>query len=111
MSALERINNAYLELLSAAVLGDVSGKRIAADLREHSELWSKVYMTDDNSQMWMELMNQDHFTCEALYLLAPSSGILQLMSLANSWAPACMTTRKTAYDVPYHSLILLFKTS
>jgi hypothetical protein len=111
MSALERINNTYLELLSAAVLGDIDGKRIAADLRENSELWSKVYMTDDNSQMWMELMNQDHFTCEALYLLAPSSGILQLMSLANSWAPACMTTRKTAYDVPYHSLILLFKTS
>ena len=110
MSALERINNAYLELLSAAVLGDIDGKRIAADLRANSELWSKVYMTDDNSQMWMELMNQDHFTCEALYLLAPSSGILQLMSLANSWAPACMTTRKTAYEIPYHSLILLFKT-
>lgn len=111
MSALERINNAYLELLGAAVLGDVDGKRIAADLRENSELWSKVYMTDDNSLMWMELMNQDNFTCEALYLLAPSDGILQLMSLANTWAPACMTTRKTAYDVPYHSLILLFKTS
>jgi len=109
MSALERINNAYLELLSAAVLGDVSGKRIAADLRENSELWSKVYMTDDNSLMWMELMNQDHFTCEALYLLAPSDGILQLMALANEWAPTCMTTRKTAYEIPYHSLILLFK--
>ena len=109
MSALEKINNAYLELLSAAVLGDVSGKRIAADLRENSELWSKVYVSDQTSQMWMEMMQQDEFDCEALYLLAPSSGILQLMSLANQWAPTCMTTRKTAYEVPYHSLILLFK--
>jgi len=110
MSALERINNAYLELLSAAVLGDVAGKRIAADLRENSELWSKVYVSEETSQMWMELMNQEEFECQALYLLAPSSGILQLMSLANSWAPTVMTTRKTAYEIPYHSLILLFKT-
>ena len=109
MSALERINNAYLELLSAAVLGDVDGKRIAADLRENSELWSKVYVSDETSQMWMELMHQDEFECSALYLLAPSDGILQLMSLANTWAPTCMTTRKTAYEIPYHSLILLVK--
>ena len=110
MSALETINNAYLELLSAAVLGDVSGSRIAEDLRENSELWSKVYVSDQTSQLWMELMHQEEFECSALYLLAPSSGILQLMSLANTWAPTCMTTRKTAYEVPYHSLILLFKT-
>ena len=109
MSALEKINNAYLELLSAAVLGDVDGKRIAADLRENSELWSKVYVSDESSQMWMELMHQEEFECQALYLLAPSDGILQLMSLANEWAPTCMTTRKTAYEIPYHSLILLFK--
>ena len=109
MSALEKINNAYLELLSAAVLGAVSGKRIAADLRENSELWSKVYVSDQTSQLWMELMHQEEFECEALYLLAPSDGILQLMSLANQWAPTCMTTRKTAYEIPYHSLILLFK--
>jgi hypothetical protein len=109
MSALERINNAHLELLSAAVLGDVSGKRIAADLRENSELWSKVYVSEETSQMWMDLMNQEEFECQALYLLAPSSGILQLMALANEWGPAVMTTRKTAYEIPYHSLILLFK--
>lgn len=109
MSALERINNAYLELLSAAVLGDVSGSRIAEDLRNSPELWSKIYVSDETSQMWMEMMHQDEFQCSALYLLAPSSGILQLMSLANTWAPTCMTTRKTAYEVPYHSLILLFK--
>ena len=109
MSALERINNAYLELLSAAVLGDVTGKRIAADLRENSELWSKVYVSEETSQMWMDLMNQEEFECEAIYLLAPSDGILNLMSLANSWSPTCMTTRKTAYEIPYHSLILLFK--
>ena len=63
MSALEKINNAYLELLSAAVLGDVDGKRIATDLRENSELWSKVYVSDQTSQMWMELMHQDEFQC------------------------------------------------
>ena len=108
MSALEKINNAHLELLSAAVLGDVSGKRIAADLRENSELWSKVYVSDETSQMWMELMHQENFNCEALYLLAPSDGILQLMALANEWGPAVMTTRKTAYEIPYHSLILHF---
>lgn len=109
MSALEKINNAYLELLSAAVLGDVSGKRIAEDLRNSPELWTKFYLSDESTQMWMELMHQEEFECQALYLLAPSSGILQLMSLANQWAPTCMTTRKTAYEVPYHSLILLFK--
>jgi hypothetical protein len=108
MSALERINNAYLELLSAAVLGDVSGKRIAADLRENSELWSKVYVSEETSQMWMELIHQEEFECEALYLLAPSDGILQLMALANEWGPTLMTTRKTAYEIPYHSLILHF---
>ncbi len=109
MSALEKINNAHLELLSAAVLGDVSGKRIAADLRENSELWSKVYLSEASTEHWMELMHQDVFECEALYLLAPSDGILQLMALANEWGPTCMTTRKTAYEIPYHSLILLFK--
>ena len=109
MSALEKINNAYLELLSAAVLGDVSGARIAEDLRNSPELWTKFYLSDESTQMWMEHIHQEHFTCEALYLLAPSDGILQLMSLANQWAPTCMTTRKTAYEIPYHSLILLFK--
>ncbi len=109
MSALERINNAYLELLSAAVLGDVSGQRIAADLRENSELWSKVYLSEASTEHWITMMHQENFQGEAIFLLAPSSGILQLMSLANSWAPACMTTRKTAYEIPYHSLILLFK--
>ena len=110
MSALEKINNAYLELLSAAVLGDVSGSRIAEDLRNSPELWTKFYLSDESTQMWMEHIHQEHFTCEALYFLCPSDCILNLMSLANQWAPTCMTTRKTAYEIPYHSLILLFKT-
>ena len=59
--------------------------------------------------MWMELMHQEEFECSALYLLGPSDGILNLMSLANTWNPTVMTTRKTAYEIPYHSLILLFK--
>jgi hypothetical protein len=111
MSALEKINNAYLELLSAADFGDVSGKRIAANLRENSELWSKVYLSEASTEHWMNMMHQDNFQGEAIFLLAPSDGILNLMSLANEWNPTVMTTRKTAYEIPYHSLILLFKTS
>lgn len=109
MSALERINHAYLELLGAAILGGKPGDEIAKDLREHSELWRKVYVSDETTELWMDLMHQDEFQCSALYLLAPSDGILNLMSLANTWEPTCMTTRKTAYEIPYHSLILLFK--
>jgi hypothetical protein len=110
MSALERINNAYLELLSAASFGDLEGQKIAEDLRNSPELWSKVYLSEASTEHWITMMQQENFQGEAIFLLAPSSGILQLMSLANSWAPACMTTRKTAYEIPYHSLILLFKT-
>lgn len=109
MSALERINHAYLELLGAATLGGKPGVEIAKDLREHSELWSKVYVSDETTELWMDLMHQDEFHCSALYLLGPSDGILNLMSLANTWNPTVMTTRKTAYEIPYHSLILLFK--
>ncbi len=108
MSALERINNAYLELLSAASFGDVSGKRIAEDLRNSPELWSKVYLSESSSEHWMTMMHQEIFQGEAIFLLAPSDGILNLMSLANEWSPTVMTTRKTAYEIPYHSLILLF---
>ena len=111
MSALERINNAYLELLSVASLGDLDGKKIAEDLRNSPELWSKVYLSESSTEHWITMMHQENFNCEALYLLAPSDGILPLMSLANEWGPAVMTTRKTAYEIPYHSLILLFKTS
>jgi len=108
MSALEKINNAYLELLSAASFGDLEGQKIAEDLRNSPELWSKVYLSESSSEHWMNMMHQENFQGEAIFLLAPSDGILQLMSLANEWGPAVMTTRKTAYEIPYHSLILHF---
>jgi hypothetical protein len=108
MSALDKINDAYLELLSAAVIGNKLGGDVASDLRKHSDLWTKVYVSDETIQLWMDLAFTDTFVCSALYLLAPSNEIEKLMALANTWEPACITARKTAYETPYHSVILLF---
>jgi hypothetical protein len=71
-------------------------------------LWSKVYLSEASTEHWITMMQQENFQGEAIFLLAPSDGILNLMALANEWAPTVMTTRKTAYEIPYHSLILLF---
>ena len=110
MNALERINHAYLELISATEFGETRGQDIAADLRENC-CWDKVYLSDETTDHWMDLMSQETFRAQSLYILAPSQHLEQLMAVVNGWNPSCIITRKTSYKTPYHSLILHFNSN
>ena len=64
MSALEKINNAYIELLSIATLGERKGSEIAQTLMDNKHLWTKVYLPDETQEHWMELVDGEEITVD-----------------------------------------------
>ena len=108
MSALEKINNAYIELLSIATLGERKGSEIAQTLMDNKHLWTKVYLPDETQEHWMELVDGEEITVDKISFMVESDKVLEFLQLFHGLPPDLITMRKMNVEKPYHSIIIRF---
>ena len=105
MSALERINNAYLELLSASTIGNLDGNILVNKLRENCHLITKVYIPDETIEHWFVLSKQETLTVQKISFMVKSSCVHEFLQLIG-FEPDCIFLRKMNLEEPYHSIII-----
>ncbi len=105
MSALERINHAYLELLSASRIGKLDGNTLVNKLRSNCHLYSKVYIPDETIEHWLVLSKQETLTVQKISFMVKSSCVHEFLQLIG-FEPDCIFLRKMNLEEPYHSIII-----
>lgn len=108
MSALEKINNAYIELLSIATLGEQQGNKIAQTLMDNKHLWTKFYLPDETQEHWMNLVEGERITVDRISFMVESEKVLEFLQLFHGLPPDLITMRKMNVNRPYHSIIIRF---
>ena len=106
MSALQKINNTYLELLSIATLGSWEGSDIAQTLKDNNHLWTKFYLPDETVEHWMCLVEEERITVDRISFMVKSDKVMEFLNLFNGLPPDVVTLRKMHLPQPYHSIII-----